>query len=117
MSNFRRSFIPILLSLFCSLGVASADDAADLAKAAQNPVADLISVPFQNNTNFNVGPGEDVQNVLNIQPVVPFKLNENWNLITRTIIPVISQPAFSPGESRKNGLGDIQASVFFSPKV
>ena len=116
MTSLRRSYIPILLALLCALGVALADDAADLAKAVQNPVADLISVPFQNNTNFNVGPGEDVQNVLNIQPVVPFQLNENWNLITRTIIPVISQPAFFPGDSRENGLGDIQASVFLSPK-
>jgi hypothetical protein len=61
----------------------------ELAKAAQNPVADLISLPFQNNTNFGYGPDDEIQNVLNIQPVIPFHLSENWNLITRTIAPVI----------------------------
>jgi hypothetical protein len=94
-----------------------AQDAEELARAAQNPLASLISVPFQNNTNFEVGPEEDVQNVLNIQPVVPFSLNEKWNLITRTIIPVISQPGFNPDQSRKNGLGDIQFTSWASPKA
>ena len=88
----------------------------DLAKAAQNPVADMISLPFQNNTNFNFGPLEKTQNVLNIQPVYPLGLNADWNLITRTIFPVISQPATAPGQDREFGLGDIQFSAFFSPK-
>ena len=96
---------------------AIAQSAEELAKAAQNPVASLISVPFQNNTNFSFGPGDDTQNVLNIQPVIPFSLNEDWNLITRTIIPIISQPGFAPGQSRKNGLGDIQLNFFMSPKA
>lgn len=87
----------------------------EMAKTAQNPVAAMISVPFQNNTNFNVGPENKTQNILNIQPVIPFNLNENWNLITRTIIPVISQPSFAPGQSRKNGIGDIQLTAFLSP--
>lgn len=95
----------------------SAQDTEELARAAQNPLASLISVPFQNNTNFEVGPEEDVQNILNIQPVVPFELSEKWNLITRTIIPVISQPGSSPGQSRKNGLGDIQLTAWASPKA
>lgn len=90
---------------------------ADLAKAAQNPVADMISLPFQNNTNFNAGPYDKTQNVLNIQPVYPVHLNEDWNLITRTILPVISQPATAPGQDREFGLGDIQFSTFFSPKA
>ena len=89
--------------------------AEDLAKIAQNPVANLISVPFQNNTNFNVGPQNGTQNILNIQPVVPFHLDPDWNIITRTIIPVISQPAFVAGEDRKNGIGDVQFSAFLSP--
>ena len=87
----------------------------EMAKSAQNPVADMISVPFQNNTNFSVGPEEETQNILNIQPVIPFNLNENWNLITRTIIPVISQPGFASGQERENGIGDIQISAFLSP--
>lgn len=90
---------------------------ADLAKTAQNPIANMISLPFQNNTNFDIGPDDDeVQNVLNIQPVIPVTINENWNLITRTIIPIISQPDFYTGrEGRDTGLGDITLSTFFSP--
>jgi hypothetical protein len=86
-----------------------------LAKAAQNPVADLISLPLQNNTNFGVGPGDDVQNVLNIQPVMPVELSENWNLITRTIAPVIYQPELVPGYGSEFGLGDINTTLFLSP--
>jgi len=92
-------------------------DAAALAKAAQNPVASMISVPFQNNTNFQVGPLEETQNVLNIQPVLPVDLGAKWNLITRTIFPVISQPPFAAGQDRTGGLGDIQFSAFLSPKA
>ena len=87
----------------------------EMARAVQNPVASLISVPFQNNTNFNFGPQEKTQNVLNIQPVWPFTLNDDWNLITRTIVPVISQPELVPGQDRENGLGDTVFSAFFSP--
>jgi hypothetical protein len=87
----------------------------DLAKAAQNPVASLISVPFQDNINFNVGPEEKTQNVLNIQPVITVSLGSDWNLITRTILPVISQPGSFPGEGRTNGIGDTQFTAFLSP--
>jgi len=92
------------------------DSTEELARAAQNPVASMISLPFQNNTNFNFGPREKTQNVLNIQPVLPFKLNDGWNLITRTILPVVSQPAFLSGQSRKNGLGDTLFTAFLSPR-
>jgi hypothetical protein len=88
----------------------------ELAKAAQNPVADLISLPFQNNTNFGYGPDDEIQNVLNIQPVVPFHLSENWNLITRTIAPLIYQPEVVEGTGDEFGLGDINLTAFFSPK-
>ena len=88
---------------------------SDLAKAAQNPVGDLISLPFQNNMNFDVGPADRTQNILNIQPVWPIGISKNWNLITRTILPVISQPA--PGSDRTFGLGDLNFTGFFSPKM
>lgn len=91
--------------------------AADLARAAQNPVADMVSVPMQLNMNFGAGPEEDVQMVLNIQPVLPFSLTENWNLITRTIVPVISHPDMGIYPERENGIGDIQLSAFLSPKA
>ena len=93
------------------------DETAELARAVQNPVADLISLPFQNNTNFDFGPRERTQNVVNIQPVVPLDLNEEWLLITRAILPVVSQPSLFPGDGgRENGLGDSTVSAFFSPK-
>lgn len=95
-------------------GVQAADDAA-LAQAAQNPVANMISLPLQNNTSFGVGPENDAQNVLNIQPVVPISLSEDWNLITRTIAPVIYQPEMVPGSGSEFGLGDINATLFLSP--
>jgi hypothetical protein len=103
-------------AVLLSTGVwAAGESAEELAKKIQNPVADLISVPFQNNFNFNVGPEDDLQYVLNIQPVVPIHLSTDWNLITRTIVPVISQPGFTPDQDRVNGMGDIQFTGFLSP--
>ncbi len=87
----------------------------DLARKTQNPVSDLISLPLQNNMNFDVGPGGHTQNILNIQPVYPVSLNEEWNLITRTIFPLINQPPLFPGADREFGLGDIQFTAFLSP--
>lgn len=89
--------------------------AEDLAKIAQNPVANMISVPFQNNFNFNVGPNNVCQYVLNVQPVIPISLNQNWNLITRWITPIINQPSPAPGVSSAFGLGDINPTFFLSP--
>jgi len=86
-----------------------------LAQAVQNPVADLISLPLQNNTNFGFGPHDRTQNVLNIQPVIPISLGSDWNLITRTIMPVITQPDFFSENGSTTGLGDINLSTFFSP--
>ena len=77
--------------------ISAADAQEDLREAAQNPIGDLISLPFQNNTNFGVGPTDNIQNVLNVQPVFPFHLNDNWNLITRPIIPIIYQEPFLSG--------------------
>ena len=89
--------------------------AEELAKLAQNPVGNLISVPFQNNTNLNYGPEKGTQNILNIQPVIPISISDDWNIITRTILPVISQPALSPDDSRTNGIGDLTVTAFLSP--
>jgi len=88
-----------------------------LREAAQNPIASLISVPFQNNTNFGVGQLDNTQNILNIQPVIPISLDRDWNLITRWIMPVIYQPPFVPGDTTDFGLGDFNPSFFFSPKA
>jgi hypothetical protein len=87
----------------------------DLAKAAQNPVASLISVPLQNNTGFGVGPFDRNQNVLNVQPVIPVRISENWNLINRIITPIIFQPNVNQNTQGTFGLGDINPTFFFSP--
>ena len=89
--------------------------AEELAKLAQNPVGNLISVPFQNNTNLNFGPERKTQNILNIQPVIPISVNDEWNIITRTIVPVISMPSLFPGDDRTNGIGDTVFTAFLSP--
>ncbi len=90
---------------------------ADLAKKAQNPIANMISVPVQVNTSYGIGPDNRTSNVVNVQPVLPFKLSENLNLITRTIIPIVTTPDYSStGNSSKTGLGDINLSLFFAPK-
>ncbi len=97
-----------------SAAAGSAEPSEDLQKQSQNPIADLVSVPFQSNTNFNTGPFNRTQEILNIQPVVPMHLNADWNLISRTIIPMVSQP--SPLlNSNTNGVGDITQSLFLSP--
>jgi hypothetical protein len=92
---FTRLAIGVVVLMATS--AAYAQQGEDLREAAQNPIADLISVPFQNNTNFDIGHTDNAQNVLNIQPVYPTHLNANWNLITRPILPVIDQPPFLSG--------------------
>src|SRR5262245_35498160 len=88
----------------------------ELVKETQNPVADLISVPFQNNFNFAAGPKHNhTVYLLNIQPVIPIHITENWNLITRIITPVINLPSLAPGIGSATGLGDINPTFFFSP--
>ncbi len=96
-----------------------ADQTGDLQKATQNPVASLISVPLQNNTNFGVNPGYRNQNVLDIQPVIPIGISKNWNLLVRWITPIIYQPApNAPGtpETGEYGLGDMEPTFFISPR-
>lgn len=88
----------------------------ELAQAAQNPLTAMISLPFQNNVNLNVGPSNQTQNVLLVQPVFPFELNEDWNLIQRTIAPVTTQPGYITGDGQKTGIGNTQVLAYFSPK-
>src|SRR5580658_8203971 len=104
-----------LLLAGVGFGVAHADDAPDLAQLVQNPVASVISLPFQNNLNFGVGPQKDPQDVLDIQPVLPFQISNDWNVITRTIIPVVYQPPASSPGSGLGGIGDINLALYFSP--
>lgn len=98
-------------------GQPSAQDASAIAEKLQNPVGDLISVPFQNNTNFNVGPHKGTQDILNIQPVIPIHVTPNWNIITRTILPLVWSPSYQPAQSVPPfGLAPITFSAFLSPK-
>ena len=95
---------------------APAQSAEELAKKLSNPVADLVSIPFQLNWNQGVGPNDDLQFQLNIQPVVPFTLSKDWNVIARMIVPYLSQPILFPGGEPASGLSDITLSLFFSPR-
>ena len=107
-------FFPILLVIpVCAQE--SESETQKLAKATQNPVASLISVPLQNNVNFSNGPYGRDQNVFNIQPVVPTRLTENWNLITRVITPIVYQPYYSQRAGGTFGLGDMNPTFFLSP--
>jgi hypothetical protein len=105
----------------CALALsaqAQAQDAARLAQQLSNPVASLISVPFQFNADARIGPARDGEKYyLNFQPVIPITLNQDWNLISRTILPFVTQSNIFPGADDQTGLGDTTQSLFFSPKA
>ena len=131
MSLLRNLSAGLLALSLLSVGAAAqtappsppADDSSDanesataLAKKLQNPIGDLYSFPFQNNTNFNTGPHQGTQDILNVQPVIPIHINDDWNVITRTILPLVWQPSFQPAQTVPFGTGPITFSAFLSPK-
>lgn len=89
---------------------------AELAKKLSNPVANLISVPIQMNWDFGIGPANATRMTINVQPVIPVTLNEDWNVITRTILPIINAESPVKRGDDKFGLGDTTQSFFLSPK-
>jgi len=99
-----------------SAGDEESDEKAELAKKLNNPVANLISVPIQNNWDFGIGPADAMKYTANIQPVIPISLDKDWNLITRTILPVIYAESPVKGGRDAWGLGDTVQSFFLSPK-
>lgn len=97
---------------------AAPSQADALAKQLSNPLAALISVPLQLNYDDGVGPNDAGNRTqLKIQPVIPVSISENWNMISRTILPIVSQHDIYPGAGTQNGLGDTSQSFFFSPKA
>ena len=97
--------------------VAGTDQEAELAKQLQNPVASLISIPFQSNFSSTSGRTHNgFRYTLNFQPVIPVSLSKEFNLIVRTIVPFISQGNVISGTSQ-TGLGDTTQSFFLSPKT
>jgi len=94
---------------------ASAGATAQLQKAVQNPVANLISVPIQNNSNFSFGPYDRTQDVLNIQPIIPAKISKDWLVISRIIQPIVWQPYPGQPTGGEYGLGDMNPTFFLSP--
>ena len=109
-------YLAASLCLLCS-PIAHAQD-ADLAKKLSNPIANLISVPIQYNYNQKIGPADaGKQSYVNIQPVIPITLNADWNVISRTILPIVNQNDVFPGAGHQFGLGDTLQSLFFSPQA
>lgn len=105
------------LLLICSSPSSAQESSADLAKKLSNPISSVISVPFVYNYDENIGPVDGgKRSVLNIQPVIPISLNDDWNVISRTIVPLIDQQDIFPGSGHQSGVGDTLQNFFFSPK-
>lgn len=109
-----------ILVFFLTTGIIKAQDKpaespADLAKKLSNPIASLISLPFQNNTDVGIGAYNGSRNTLNFQPVIPFSLSPELNLITRVVLPIITQQDITAPGAKQTGLSDALVSAFFSP--
>ena len=118
----RRVFVTVLAVMltamlnFQFIEPARAQDTADLAQDLTNPVADIVTIPIQMNYDQSIGLLDDGWKMqTNVQPVLPFHVTENWNMISRTILPITYQDNIVPGEGSQFGLGDATLSLFFSP--
>src|SRR5262245_8492834 len=114
--SVRRELMSLSIGLFAS-AVVQAQSADEMAKQLSNPIASLTSVPLQSNYEGGAGvDGEGTRYRLNLQPVIPISISARWNLISRTIVPLIRQDGVLPGEREQSGVGDTLQSLFFSPK-
>lgn len=116
-----RAYVFILAASMLRIAIAApciAQDTVfrDLARKMQNPVSDRISLSLEGRINFGVGLNEDVQSIINVRSLYSFNLGDNWNLINRTIVPVVSQPELIPGSGSQFGLGDITSTLFLMPR-
>jgi len=115
MKNSYSSAVFLMVLIICSIPAVATENEDSLAQKLQNPVANLISVPIQNNWDFGIGSANAMRYTANVQPVIPFKLNDDLNLITRTIVPIIHAESPVAGGSSISGMGDIVQSFFLSP--
>jgi hypothetical protein len=114
-NGIRRCSWSILLLLAAMTSASAQETSEDLAKKLSNPIASLISVPFQFNYDHGYGPNNGRKATLNIQPVIPFALGDDWSVISRTIMPLVWQNDVAGPSGSQSGLGDITQSLFFSP--
>lgn len=117
IKGIHSFFASVIILLIAGTPSALAESNEELAKELANPVASLISLPLEYDYDSDIGPADTGEKwSLTAKPVIPFSLNENWNLISRTIISYVDQEDLLPGLGNQSGLSDLQESLFFSPK-
>ncbi len=114
---YSRHWVTAVFGLALATTATAQEDVQELAKKLSNPVSSLISMPMQLNWDTDIGTSDEGERyTLNVQPVIPISMNEKWNIISRTIVPLVDQSDVFPGMGSQSGVGDVIQSAFFSPK-